>query len=60
MIPKSTHVCATCGRQVTPRVREFCLTQPERFGGQVYCMDHQREADARLNGRQPVARESAK
>ena len=56
----STYVCATCGRRLTPRVREFCLTQPDRFGGKVYCMEHQREADSLVHGRQPAPRAAAK
>lgn len=33
--------CATCGKQVTRGVRDYCLGKPERFGGRIYCMDHQ-------------------
>ena len=57
---ESTYVCATCGRQVTKGVRQFCLDQPQRFGGKVYCMDHQRAADSQVNGRQPAPRAAAK
>lgn len=38
-------VCATCGKQLTKGVRQYCLDQPHRFGGKVYCMDHQRQAE---------------
>ena len=51
---ESTYVCATCGRQVTKGVRQYCLDQPHRFGGKVYCMDHRRAADSLVNGRQPT------
>lgn len=34
--------CATCARQVTRGVQQYCLGQPGRFGGKVYCIDHQR------------------
>ncbi len=37
---ESTYVCATCGRQVTTGVRQYCLDQPHRCGGKVYGMDH--------------------
>lgn len=40
--------CAICARQVTHRVQQYCLTQPERFGGKVYCFDHQRVAAQRI------------
>lgn len=36
-----TAVCTICNKPVSGRVREFCLTQPERFEGKVYCYDHQ-------------------
>jgi restriction system protein len=58
--PASNYICATCGRQVTKGVRRFCRDQPERFGGMVYCMDHQYVADSRRNGRQPAAKASSK
>jgi restriction system protein len=37
------YTCVTCRKQVTKGIREYCLDQPQRFGGQVYCMDHQRQ-----------------
>jgi restriction system protein len=33
--------CCVCGKQVTERVRRFCLTRSNQFGGNVYCYDHQ-------------------
>ncbi len=36
------YVCASCGRAVTKGVEKFCLDQPGRFGGKVYCYEHQR------------------
>lgn len=36
--------CATCGRSVTAGVAQYCLGQPHRFGGHVYCMEHQNRA----------------
>lgn len=37
-------VCASCGRKLTAAVANFCRTQPERFNGQLYCMEHQKTA----------------
>jgi restriction system protein len=34
--------CAICEAPVSEGVRRFCLGQPERFKGQVFCMKHQR------------------
>jgi restriction system protein len=36
-------VCATCGKPVSERVREYCLAHAQRFGGQIYCYEHQRQ-----------------
>ncbi len=36
--------CITCGKQVSEKVREYCLSHQERFGGRVYCYDHQRNS----------------
>lgn len=36
----TTH-CAECGAGVSEGVRKFCLDQPSRFLGLVYCMQHQ-------------------
>jgi restriction system protein len=35
--------CNLCEKRVTPKVRTWCLDRPERFGGRVYCFDHQRD-----------------
>ncbi len=34
--------CATCGKAVSPKVVDYCLSHPGRFGGQVYCYEHQK------------------
>ena len=34
--------CAICGKAVSAKVREYCLTQPRRFDANVYCFTHQR------------------
>lgn len=36
------NLCAVCGKKVSERVRQYCLTDFKRFGGQVYCYEHQR------------------
>lgn len=33
--------CARCGAVVSDGVRKYCLDQPGRFGGLVYCFNHQ-------------------
>lgn len=38
-------VCAACGKALTPKVADFCQKNAKRFGGKLYCYDHQ--ADAR-------------
>lgn len=40
-VPQDAH-CVVCGDRVTPKVRDWCLARPERFGGRVYCYTHQR------------------
>lgn len=39
--------CALCGVTVSRGVARYCLDNIERFGGQVYCMAHQRGFRAR-------------
>lgn len=39
------NVCAICGMPVSDRVRQYCLSHPEKFGGKIYCYRHQREFD---------------
>lgn len=36
------YVCAKCGKPVTQKVKEFCLSQPRRFNNRIYCYEHQR------------------
>ncbi|QAY66872.1 restriction endonuclease [Paenibacillus protaetiae] len=35
-------VCARCGKPVANKVKEYCLANPKRFNGRIYCYDHQR------------------
>lgn len=46
IMPESNYTCTTCSKQVTKGIQQYCLDQPHRFGGKVYCMDHQRQATA--------------
>jgi Restriction endonuclease len=39
-----THVCAHCGRPVSPGVTKWCLSHPGRYGGFVYCPAHQKRS----------------
>lgn len=34
--------CANCGVDVSEKVQAFCVANPGRFGGRVYCFRHQR------------------
>ncbi|MDW7674672.1 MAG: restriction endonuclease [Bacillota bacterium] len=34
--------CVVCGKVVSDKVRDYCLSKPNRFGGKIYCYDHQR------------------
>lgn len=36
------NVCNTCGKSVTEKVKQYCLSNQQRFSGKVYCYDHQR------------------
>ncbi|PWW02507.1 restriction system protein [Paenibacillus cellulosilyticus] len=35
-------ICARCGKPVTNKVKDYCLANPKRFNGRIYCYDHQR------------------
>jgi restriction system protein len=43
-------ICARCGETVSIKVREYCLARHERFGGLVYCFDHQRLLGRQASG----------
>ena len=40
---KSQSKCAICGMVVSEKVRQYCIDHSERFGGKIYCFDHQRK-----------------
>jgi restriction system protein len=42
-----TTICAECGSPVSAGVTAWCLGQPARYGGAVYCMKHQARSQRR-------------
>ncbi|MDQ0228335.1 nuclease-related domain-containing protein [Metabacillus niabensis] len=38
-----TAKCKVCGTPLTVKVKEYCLTNKERFNGEVYCFEHQKQ-----------------
>lgn len=43
------HVCAECGVAVSEGVTRWCLDQPARYLGNVYCRKHQRRSARRTH-----------
>lgn len=39
--PQTSAVCFTCGKPLTEKVVKFCKDQSARFGGKLYCYNHQ-------------------
>lgn len=39
-IPSNT--CVICGVEVSEKVKQYCLNHSERFGGKIYCFQHQK------------------
>ena len=37
-------VCVICGKIVSDKVKQYCLANEQRFGGKIYCYDHQKNA----------------
>jgi len=37
--------CFICGMTVSEKVRQYCLDRPEKFGGKIYCYDHQKKVN---------------
>ncbi|MGI5880275.1 MAG: restriction endonuclease [Syntrophomonadaceae bacterium] len=35
--------CVICGEVVSEKVKQYCITHSERFGGRIYCFQHQKE-----------------
>jgi hypothetical protein len=42
-----TSVCAECATPVTPGITRWCLDRPARYGGNVYCREHQAKSKRR-------------
>lgn len=38
----SAGICLICGKAVSEKVKQYCLDHPHKFGGHIYCFDHQR------------------
>lgn len=38
--------CAQCGKKVSDRVKNYCLSNTNKFAGKVYCYDHQKRLSA--------------
>jgi len=38
---KSFTKCVTCGEKVSEKVKNYCLTNKDKFQGNVYCYEHQ-------------------
>jgi restriction system protein len=47
-------ICATCGKLVSARVHEYCLSHDDIFNGLTYCYEHQQaiRTTIRLNEKQ--------
>ena len=41
-IEPSSDTCAKCGKKVSEKVEKYCLSNPQRFRGKVYCYDDQK------------------
>jgi len=35
--------CIVCGKLVSEKVKQYCQSNPQRFGGKIYCFDHQKQ-----------------
>lgn len=40
---KTGAVCKICGKVVSEKVKQFCLSNEKRFNGNVYCYEHQKK-----------------
>jgi restriction system protein len=41
--PTNGAVCTLCGKPVSEKVKDYCLNHQKRFGGKIFCYDHQRQ-----------------
>ncbi|MEK5174570.1 hypothetical protein NST63_15365 [Heyndrickxia sp. FSL W8-0496] len=42
---KTGVVCKTCGKEVSEKVKQFCLSNEKPFNGSVYCYEHQKSSE---------------
>ena len=42
-IKKSNATCKKCGKEVSEKVKLFCLSNKDKFKGEVYCFNHQKD-----------------
>ena len=42
--------CVTCSVEVSNKIRAYCLARPQRFGGLIYCLTHQRRLHGPVTG----------
>jgi hypothetical protein len=40
--PTNLATCKICGKEVSAKVKSFCLSNEKRFNGHVYCFEHQK------------------
>lgn len=43
-----SYKCGICGVPVSDKVRKYCLDHPEKFSGNVYCFDHQKNVKSQV------------
>lgn len=43
-----SYKCSICGVPVSDKVRKYCLDHPEKFSGNVYCYDHQKNVRSQI------------
>jgi restriction system protein len=41
-IEDDQEMCAFCGKTVSEKVKQYCLMNQEKFGGKIYCYEHQK------------------
>lgn len=46
MTDREQPTCALCGQTVSEEERDFCLANPGRFNGQLFCSEHRKRFSA--------------
>ncbi|MDI7740565.1 nuclease-related domain-containing protein [Lysinibacillus fusiformis] len=44
---KDVPTCITCGKKVSEKVREYCISNKKRFKGNIYCYEHQKASSTK-------------